>query len=162
MWSRRPNACAASAVDNSATASVSSFQTIAVLVLFIAVMAVLPWLLRRWQQRQMVARGGQGVQTQVLSTVALSPGQRIVVVEVGQGGHSTPCPPRADATVEQLLAMKPGDFIELDREPRIKASIGGVPVFDCQYGTYNNKYAIRVEQCLRGVDANWTGDKNGN
>ena len=69
---------------------------------------------------------------------------------------------RADATVEQLLAMKPGDFIELDREPRIKASIGGVPVFDCQYGTYNNKYAIRVEQCLRGVDANWTGDKNGN
>ncbi len=89
MWSRRPNACAASAVDNSATASVSSFQTIAVLVLFIAVMAVLPWLLRRWQQRQMVARGGQGVQTQVLSTVALSPGQRIVVVEVGQGGHST-------------------------------------------------------------------------
>jgi flagellar protein FliO/FliZ len=76
-------------VDNSATASVSSFQTIAVLVLFIAVMAVLPWLLRRWQQRQMVARGVQGVQTQVLSTVALSPGQRIVVVEVGQGGHST-------------------------------------------------------------------------
>ncbi|MDI9856261.1 flagellar biosynthetic protein FliO [Comamonas sp. 17RB] len=76
-------------MDNSATASVSSFQTIAVLVLFIAVMAVLPWLLRRWQRRQMVARGGQGVQTQVLSTVALSPGQRIVVVEVGQGGHST-------------------------------------------------------------------------
>ncbi|WP_291588247.1 FliO/MopB family protein [Comamonas sp. UBA7528] len=76
-------------MDNSATASVSSFQTIAVLVLFIAVMAVLPWLLRRWQQRQMVARGVQGVQTQVLSTVALSPGQRIVVVEVGQGGHST-------------------------------------------------------------------------
>ena len=76
-------------MDNSATASVSSFQTIAVLVLFIAVMAVLPWLLRRWQQRQMVARGVQGVQTQVLSTVALSSGQRIVVVEVGQGGHST-------------------------------------------------------------------------
>ena len=78
-------------MDKTATAasSASSFQTIAVLVLFIAVMAVLPWLLRRWQQRQMVARGGQGVQTQVLSSVALSPGQRIVVVEVGQGGHST-------------------------------------------------------------------------
>ena len=69
---------------------------------------------------------------------------------------------RADATVEQLLAMKPGDFIELERQPRIKASIGGVPIFECQYGTHNNKDAIRIEQCLRGVDANWTGEKNGN
>lgn len=78
-------------MDKAATAasSASSFQTIAVLVLFIAVMAALPWLLRRWQQRQLVARGEQGVQTQVLSAVALSPGQRIVVVEVGQGGQRT-------------------------------------------------------------------------
>lgn len=75
-------------MDKAATAasSASSFQTIAVLVLFIAVMAALPWLLRRWQQRQLMARG---VQTQVLSAVALSPGQRIVVVEVGQGGQRT-------------------------------------------------------------------------
>ena len=78
-------------MDNAATAasSASSFQTIAVLVLFIAVMAALPWLLRRWQQRQMAAKGGQGVQTQVLSSTALAPGQRIVVVEVGQGSQST-------------------------------------------------------------------------
>ena len=69
---------------------------------------------------------------------------------------------RADATVEQMLAMKPGDFIELDRQPRIRASIGGVPIFECQYGTHNNKYAVRIEQCLRGVDGNWTGEKNGN
>ena len=60
-----------------------------VLVLFVAVIAVLPWLLRRWQQRQIVARGAQGVQTQVLSTTALSPSQRIVVVEVGQGSQRT-------------------------------------------------------------------------
>ncbi len=59
----------------------------------------------------------------------------------------------ADATVEQLLAMKPGDFIELERQPRITASIGGVPIFECQYGTHNAKYAIRVENCLRGQDA---------
>ncbi|KAF1047640.1 flagellar motor switch protein FliM [Xylophilus sp.] len=67
---------------------------------------------------------------------------------------------RADATVEQLLAMKPGDFIELDRQPRIRASIGGVPVFDCQYGTHNAKYAIRVEECLRGSDLNWIGERD--
>ena len=79
-------------MDNTAPAAVasaSSFQTIAVLVLFLAVMAVLPWLLRRWQRRQMAARGDQGVQTQVLSSTALSPSQRIVVVEVGQGAQRT-------------------------------------------------------------------------
>ena len=76
-------------MDNTAAASVSSFQTIAVLVLFIAVMAALPWLLRRWQQRQLVSRGEQGVQTQLLSTMALSPTQRVVVVEVGQGAQRT-------------------------------------------------------------------------
>lgn len=78
-----------SAVDNVAATSASSYQTIAVLVLFVAVMAVLPWLLRRWQRRQMAARGVQDVQAQVLSTAVLAPGQRIVVVEVGQGAHST-------------------------------------------------------------------------
>ncbi len=69
---------------------------------------------------------------------------------------------RADATVEQLLAMKPGDFIELEREPRIRASIEGVPVFECQYGTHNSKYAIRIEECLRGAEAHWMGEKNVN
>lgn len=59
---------------------------------------------------------------------------------------------RADATVEQLLAMKPGDFIELERQTSITATIGGVPIFECQYGTHNTKYAIRIEQCLRGND----------
>ncbi|CAN7146680.1 flagellar motor switch protein FliM [Pseudorhodoferax sp. LjRoot39] len=59
---------------------------------------------------------------------------------------------RADATVEQLLAMKPGDFIELERQPSITATIGGVPIFECQYGTHNAKYAIRIEECLRGND----------
>ena len=69
---------------------------------------------------------------------------------------------KADATVEQLLAMTPGDFIELDREPRIRASIGGVPIFECQYGTHNSKYAIRIEECLRTSDMSWLGEKNGN
>ncbi|MEH3086271.1 MAG: flagellar motor switch protein FliM [Xylophilus ampelinus] len=67
----------------------------------------------------------------------------------------------ADATIEQLLAMKVGDFIELDRQPRITATIGNVPLFECQYGTHNAKYAIRIEECLRGNDLNWIGDKNG-
>lgn len=68
---------------------------------------------------------------------------------------------RADATIEQLLAMKAGDFIELDREPRIQVTVEGVPVFECQYGTHNAKYAIRIDKSLRGNDLNWTGERHG-
>jgi flagellar motor switch protein FliM len=68
---------------------------------------------------------------------------------------------RADATVEQLLAMKKGDFIELERESRIQATVDGVPIFECQYGTHNAKYAIRIDKALRGNDQNWLGERNG-
>ncbi|MEI6762503.1 MAG: flagellar motor switch protein FliM, partial [Betaproteobacteria bacterium] len=57
---------------------------------------------------------------------------------------------RADATIEQLMAIKPGDFIELDRKSVIEATIAGVPVFECHYGTHNAKYALRVNRSLRG------------
>ncbi len=67
---------------------------------------------------------------------------------------------RAGATVEQLLSMKKGDFIELERQPRIQATVDGVPIFECQYGTHNSKYAIRIEKMLRGNDQNWLGERN--
>ena len=69
---------------------------------------------------------------------------------------------RADATVEQLLAMRVGDFIELDREPLIEVTVDGVPIFECQYGTHNAKYAIRIDKSLRGNDSNWKGRPYGN
>ena len=65
---------------------------------------------------------------------------------------------RTNTTVEQLLAMKPGDFIELEREPRIQARIDGVPLFECQYGTHNAKYAVRIEKSLRADDLGWMGE----
>lgn len=68
---------------------------------------------------------------------------------------------RADATVEQLLAMKKGDFIELERESKIQATVDGVPIFECHYGTHNAKYAIRIDKALRGNDQNWLGERNG-
>ena len=64
----------------------------------------------------------------------------------------------AEATVEQILAMKPGDFIELDRQSRIQATVDGVPIFECQYGTHNAKYALKIEKSLRGNDLNWKGN----
>jgi flagellar motor switch protein FliM len=66
----------------------------------------------------------------------------------------------APATVEQLLSFKPGDFIELDLEQMIKAKVDGVPVFDCHYGTSNNKYAIKIEQMLTGPETGWLGARN--
>ena len=64
---------------------------------------------------------------------------------------------KTEATVEQLLAMQVGDFIELDRLPTITAHVDGVPIFECQYGTHKGKYALRVERSLRGADLNWLG-----
>lgn len=64
---------------------------------------------------------------------------------------------RADTTVEQLMAMKAGDFIELERQSKIQVTVDGVPVFECQYGTHNAKYAIRIDKRLRGNDLSWKG-----
>jgi flagellar motor switch protein FliM len=68
----------------------------------------------------------------------------------------------APATVEQLLALKPGDFIELDLEPMIQAKVDGVPVFDCHYGTSDGKYAIKIDRMLTTAPAGWLGERNGN
>ena len=66
----------------------------------------------------------------------------------------------APATVEQLLAFKPGDFIELDLEPILQAKVDGVPVFDCHYGTSNGKYALKIDKMLTGSQESWLGAKH--
>ncbi len=66
---------------------------------------------------------------------------------------------RAPATVEQLLAFKPGDFIELDLDPMIQAKIDGVPVLDCHYGTSNNRYALKVDRLITTSNLSWIGDQ---
>jgi len=66
----------------------------------------------------------------------------------------------APATVEQLLALQVGDFLELDLLPHIEAKVEGVPVFQCQYGTTNGKYAIKVDTVLTGSNLSWLGDRH--
>ena len=68
---------------------------------------------------------------------------------------------QAPATVEQLLALKSGDFIELDLKPGIQAKVAGVPVLDCHYGTSNGKYALKVDQLLAGSKDGWLGETHG-
>jgi len=67
---------------------------------------------------------------------------------------------QAPATVEQLLALKAGDFIELDLNQAIQAKVAGVPVLDCHYGTSNGKYALKVDQLLANSRENWLGDNH--
>ena len=63
----------------------------------------------------------------------------------------------APATVEQLLAFKPGDFIELDLDPAIQAKVDGVPVLDCHYGTANGRYAIKIDRLISNSHVGWIG-----
>jgi flagellar motor switch protein FliM len=68
----------------------------------------------------------------------------------------------APATVEQLLSLKPGDFVELDLDPVIQTKIDGVPVFDSLYGISNGKYAIKIQNVLTGSTAGWLGETHVN
>jgi flagellar motor switch protein FliM len=67
---------------------------------------------------------------------------------------------QAPATVEQLLAFKPGDFIELDLVAGIQGKVSGVPIFDCHYGTSNGRYALKVDQLLSSSTMGWLGENN--
>ena len=67
----------------------SMAQTLLVVVLFVAAMALLPWLVRRLKQRQSTLGGASAVAARVLSAVSLGPQQRLVTVEVGAGDART-------------------------------------------------------------------------
>ena len=56
-------------------------------------------------------------------------------------GHS-------EATVRELLALKVGDFIELDRTSTLVAKVDGVPVLECEYGTLGARYGLCVREFL--------------
>jgi flagellar motor switch protein FliM len=66
----------------------------------------------------------------------------------------------APATVGQLLAFKPGDFIELDLDPMIQVKVDGVPVLDCHYGTSNNRYALKVDRLITSSNLSWISESN--
>jgi flagellar motor switch protein FliM len=66
----------------------------------------------------------------------------------------------APATVEQLLALKVGDFIELDLNKMIEVKVDSVPVMEAQYGTSNGKYALKVDRMLTNQNMGWIGESN--
>ncbi|KXS33723.1 MAG: Flagellar motor switch protein FliM [Candidatus Gallionella acididurans] len=54
----------------------------------------------------------------------------------------------ANLTVEQVLKMHSGDVIPLEVDENITASVDGVPMMECQYGAFNNQYALKIEKML--------------
>ncbi|MGE4243979.1 flagellar motor switch protein FliM [Ramlibacter sp.] len=54
----------------------------------------------------------------------------------------------SQATVRELVALKTGDFIELDRAPTLTVKVDSVPVFECDYGTLGARYGLRIREFL--------------
>lgn len=54
----------------------------------------------------------------------------------------------SQATVGELMGLKVGDFIELDRLPTLMAKVDGVPVFECDYGTLGARYGVRIREFM--------------
>jgi flagellar motor switch protein FliM len=72
-----------------------------------------------------------------------------LVAELAQGS----------ATVQQLMRFKPGDFIELDLHPQVRAQVNGVPILEGHYGISNNRYAIKVEHLIQHAGQPWLTEK---
>ena len=51
--------------------------------------------------------------------------------------------------LENIVSLKIGDFIPLEYEPLVTATVDDVPLLQCRYGTFNKKYALRIEKFLQ-------------
>jgi len=54
----------------------------------------------------------------------------------------------AHATLRQLISLKRGDFIALDMPETVTAMVDQVPIFACNFGVSNGRYAIKVREIL--------------
>jgi flagellar motor switch protein FliM len=58
---------------------------------------------------------------------------------------------RIETTIGELVRMKVNDVLPLEIQPTVTASVSGVPVLECSYGTFNEHYALRVQKILSPV-----------
>jgi flagellar motor switch protein FliM len=54
----------------------------------------------------------------------------------------------AKLTVEDVMKIKVGDVIPLNVAENLTATVNDVPVMECKYGVFQDRYAIRVEKIL--------------
>lgn len=53
-----------------------------------------------------------------------------------------------NTSVGGLMKLKVNDILPIDIAPAVVAHVGGVPVMECSYGTFNGRYALRVQKIL--------------
>lgn len=53
--------------------------------------------------------------------------------------------------LSQILTLKPGDVLPIDKPERIIAHVDGVPVLTSQYGTVGGQYALKVEHLINPI-----------
>lgn len=59
---------------------------------------------------------------------------------------------KLDTTVSELMQLQIGDILPISRPDIVSADVGGVPVLECTYGTFNGRYALRVQKILQHTD----------
>lgn len=52
------------------------------------------------------------------------------------------------SSVSTLAKLQVGDVLPLSIPSTVTAHVGGVPVMECSYGTFNGQYALRVQKLL--------------
>lgn len=64
-------------------------------------------------------------------------------------------------TLAQVLQLNVGDMIPIDIPEHVVAAVDGVPVMECQYGTFNGQFALRVHRMISHTrDDAATADEN--
>lgn len=56
------------------------------------------------------------------------------------------------SSIRQLLALQVGDVLPIEIPEHITATVKGVPVMQCSYGTSNGRYALRVQKMINHQD----------
>lgn len=57
-----------------------------------------------------------------------------------------------ESSIGQLLKLQVGDVLPVEIPETVIASINGVPVMECGYGTSNGQYALRVQKMISHQD----------
>lgn len=57
------------------------------------------------------------------------------------------------SSIQAILKMKVNDILPIEIPSTINAQVGGVPVLECTYGTFNGRYALRVKRLLANADS---------
>lgn len=59
----------------------------------------------------------------------------------------------ASMTVRDLLALQPGDVIDIELPETVVGEVHGYPMLECEYGLTDGRFALKVQRRLRGDEA---------